>query len=227
MKLQFDKDLDDLKHLLIDASSTVQKMIALAIRALLENDKRAADDAFVLEDKVNHMEVDIESHAITLMARRQPTAVDLRFIVSVVKMNNHLERIGDLAVNVVRMFEKISRAALSRYMDDIREISSLSSGMVADAMAAFIENDSKKARSVCERDDLVDAQHLKILKECINDIVESEIDAESGIDLVLTSKQYERIGDVATNLAEEVIFYLEGKSIKHHIENERRDNLNA
>ena len=218
MKIQFDKDLDVLKQMLIDMYNKVNKMIELANKILFQNDISCIEEMYKLESDVNYMEVDIDNHCVALMARHQPTAIDLRFILSVSKMSNHLERIADLGLNIVKSIKYISQNVLEQYVGNIQLISTISLQMVEDAMSAFIEHDAEKARAVCVRDDEVDNLHKNNFRKFLDEILKSKIDPESGIDMVFISKHFERIADQATNLAEEVIFYVQGKNIKHHLE---------
>jgi len=218
MKIQFDKDLEILGQMLIDMYKKVEELIKLSNKVLFEDDVSRIEEVSKLEDKINYMEVEIDNHCVTLMARHQPTAIDLRFILSVSKMSNHLERIADLGVNVVKSVKYISSNVLKEYIGDMKLISIISNQMVKDAMSAFIEHNTEKARAVCVKDDEVDALHKANFRKFLDEILKSKIDPESGIDMVFISKHFERIADEATNLAEEVVFYVQGKNIKHHLE---------
>jgi len=218
MKIQFDKDLDALRQMLIDMYNKAKTLIELSNRILFQNDTSCIEEIHKLEDQVNYMEVDIDNHCVSLMARHQPAAIDLRFILSVSKMSNHIERIADLGVNIVKSVKYVSQNVLKGYIGNIELISKISIQMVADAMSAFSEQNSEKARAVCVKDDEVDNLHKKNFRKFLDEILKSNIDPESGIDMVFISKHFERIADEATNLAEEVIFYVLGKNIKHHLE---------
>ena len=220
MKIQFDEDLEKLKHMLIDMATAVDKMIDLSNEILLRRDDSLVEQVYEIEKKVNRLEVDIESYCVTLIARHQPTATDLRLIVSVILMSNQLERLGDLAVNVAKRYPEIAKIPPHLFPEDMKPLVELSYQMVRDAISSFIDQDAEKARKVCVEDDEVDRLNRKLWKEFIKEIIRSDMDLETGFEMLMTSKQYERIGDCATNLAEEVVYYLEGENIKHHFAEE-------
>jgi phosphate transport system protein len=222
MKTQFEQELENLKHMVIDMASCVDKMIELSNRIILERDISLLQSVYEMENQVNHMEVDIESFCVKLIALHQPAATDLRLIVSVIKMGGQLERLGDHAVNIGKRFREISRIPHQFFPPEMKPLVFLSSKMFKDVISAFVEQDPEKARKVCEMDDEVDALNKSVWKNFIQEMIRSHIDLETGFELLLTSRQYERIGDCATNLAEEVIFYLQGKNIKHQfLDNEK------
>ena len=220
MKIQFDLEIENLKHMLIDMATAADKMIELSNLIFLERDYMLVDEVYDIEDKVNHLEVDIEKTCVSLIARHQPTASDLRLIVAVIQMSNQLERLGDLAVNVAKRYKDIAKIPPHLFPADLRSLVTVSSQMVKDAMTAFIDRDAKMAHEICLKDDWVDMANRKIWKEFIRKIVENGIDLETGFEMLMTSKQYERIADCATNLAEEVIYYLNGENIKHRFQEE-------
>lgn len=223
MKIHFDTDLETLRHRLIDMSNNVKKMIQLATRIFFDQDPSLLDEIYEIEDLVNHQEIDIEEFGITLIALHQPAAKDLRMIITVLKMSTLNERMGDLAVNIAKRIPRMIPIPWESFPDEIHEISEISMEMLEDAVSSFLEQDPQKAREICLRDDVVDDLNRRILTEFISEINQSEIDTEKGLEMVMISKQYERIADCATNIAEEVIFYVKGKNIKHHYEEEKRE----
>ena len=225
MKIQFDADLETLKHMLMDMAVSVEQMLEVANRSLFAKDPSTMKQVYELENKVNHIEVEIEGYAVTLIARHQPAATDLRFIVSVIKIAHHLERMGDLAINIEKRLPEIAKISLPVFPENLKTISGVSLNMLKKAVAAFVNHDAEKAREVCETDDQVDELNKSLLKLFINDMIHSRMDAEEGIKMVMVAKQYERIGDCATNFAEEIIYYVLGKNIKHHFEKEENAKL--
>jgi len=217
MKIRFDDDLENLKSRVIEMAVIAQRMIELANCCLLDNNHAVRGEVYELEGQVNHLEVEIEQSAVTLIALHQPAATDLRLIISVIHMINQLERLGDLAVNIVKCVPDIT-PVYPNIREEFKTIADLSSQMVKSSLEAFVQGDAEKAMIVCSDDDKVDNQNRTLLKKFIHDIKEGRLEPETGIEMILISKHYERIGDTATNLAEEVVFYIKGKSIKHHIQ---------
>jgi len=216
MKIQFDIDLENLKHMVIDMATAVEEMINLSNRILMEKDSSLVEKAYQIEDTVNHMEVEIEQFCVTLIARHQPTATDLRLLVCVIKMINQLERLGDLAINIAKRYNEFMKIPDYLLPRDIRFLVMLSTQMVKESIMAFIRLDAEKARQVCAMDDEVDRLNKKLWKDFIKNMIDSDIDLETGFEMLMAGKQYERIGDCATNIAEEVVYYLKGQNIKHH-----------
>ncbi|MBN1902396.1 phosphate signaling complex protein PhoU [Candidatus Sumerlaeota bacterium] len=223
MKTQFEQELEDLKRQVVDMASGVNKMIELANRIILNREEFLLEEVYKIEKVINHMEVEIESFCVKLIALHQPAATDLRLIVSVIKMANQLERLGDHAVNIAKRFPGISRISPDFIPQDMKPLALRSSRMFQDVISAFIDQDSEKARKVCEMDDEVDGLNKLVWNNFIQEMIRSHIDLETGFELLLTSRQYERIGDCATNLAEEVVFYLQGKNIKHQFTKNEED----
>lgn len=216
MKIQFDNDLENLKRYVIEMAVIAQKMIDLANSCLLNNALAEREQVFTLEKQVNAMDVEIEQSAITLIALHQPAATDLRLLVSVIHMINQIERLGDLAVNIVKRLPDINAVGRSIRLE-LKTIADVSSRMVKNALESFVQGDAEKAKAVCADDDQVDNLNRGLLRQFIQEMKDGRLEPEIGVEMILISKHYERIGDTATNLAEEVIFYLNGKSIKHHI----------
>jgi phosphate transport system protein len=217
MKIQFDNNLENLKRRVIEMAVIAQKMIELANQRLLENNYGARDEVFELENQVNHLEIEIEQSAVTLIALHQPAATDLRLLISVIHMINQIERLGDLAVNIVKRVPDMASVA-PQTRNEIHNIAAVSGQMVRNALEAFVQGDAEKATAVCAADDHVDNLNRALLKQFIKDMKDGRLEPETGVEMILISKHYERIGDTATNLAEEVVFYLKGKTIKHHVQ---------
>jgi phosphate transport system protein len=164
------------------------------------------------------MEVEIEEQGINLLALQQPMARDLRMIVSALKIANDLERVGDHAVNIAESTQRLLQSRPITPEPEIVQMARLAREMLSDALEAFIRGDAKAGREVCSRDDRVDALHRSVFRILLTHMMEDPHTIGSGMDLFLVSRNLERVADLATNIAEDVVFLVEGKSIKHHAE---------
>ncbi|HPB30671.1 MAG TPA: phosphate signaling complex protein PhoU [Candidatus Sumerlaeota bacterium] len=218
MRIHFDTDLDNLKRTLAEMSLSARHMIRLAGKMLFQHDLSPMQEIYHLERGVNQAEMDVDAIAVKLIALHQPAATDLRLIISVIKMSTQVERLGDLAINIAKRAPEIICLPAEEFPGDLETISRVAPGMVDDVMQAFLNHDEALARAVCQRDDVVDALNKNILMEYIRRISTGEIETEKGLEMIMISKQYERMADSATNIAEEIIFYIKGRNIKHNTE---------
>ena len=214
---RFQDELDQLKARLLVMAGQAEEQVHSSVRALVEHDRDLAERVFMGDRAINALDLEIDERCFKLLALRQPVATDLRVIVSGVKINRDLERIGDFAVN-------IAEAAL-RYMEhppvkpliDIPRMADLAQGMLRDALNAYVALDTTQARAVIERDDILDALKGQVFRELLSFIVGNQATTEPALDLILISRHLERIGDHATNIAEEVIFIASGQAVRHHV----------
>lgn len=215
IKLHFDEELKELKNSLLKMGILVEGMIERAIKAFLEADSAAAFEIVQTDKKVDRLEVEIDELAHQLIAKRQPIAHDLRLITMILKMNSNLERVGDHAVNIAE------RAIYSKNhpiyeMPQIEEMAQVTVGMLRDSLKAFVEENSALAKEVLLRDDQVDQLNRDvygIMQEKMRDTTDH---LSSGMRVVMVAHNFERIADLATNIAEDVIFVSEGKDIRHN-----------
>ena len=214
---RFQDELDQLKARLLVMAGQAEEQVRSSVRALVEHDRDLAERVFMGDRAINALDLEIDERCFKLLALRQPVATDLRVIVSGVKINRDLERIGDFAVN-------IAEAAL-RYMEhppvkpliDIPRMADLAQGMLRDALNAYVALDTTQARAVIERDDVLDALKGQVFRELLSFIVGNQATTEPALDLILISRHLERVGDHATNIAEEVIFIASGQAVRHHV----------
>lgn len=216
MTVLMQKELDELKKMLLALSAVVEGRVQQAIQALMNNDEKLAQKVLAGDDEVDRMEVDLEEECLKVLALHQPVATDLRLIVSVLKMNNDLERMADLAVNMAQRAVELSIAGGVSSPFDLQKMSDQVQVMLKMSLDAMVQQDSVMARRTIRLDDEVDALHkdnfLRI-KEAIRKAPE-QID-----ELVLfmsISRYLERIADLATNIAEDVVYLLDGEIIRHH-----------
>ena len=221
MERHFDEELKHLKERLLQMADIAQEMIGLSVKSLAERKESLAKEVFELEDKVNHMEVEIEDFVLRLLALRQPAAGDLRLLTAVLKINNDLERVADQAVNIAEIAVELLQQPALKPLIDIPHMANLAQRMIKNSLDAFVNQDAQLAKKVCEDDDAVDSINDQIFRELLTIMIEDPKTTARAVDLILVSRNIERVADHATNIAEDVIFIVEGKNIKHHIQEEQ------
>jgi phosphate transport system protein len=158
-----------------------------------------------------------------LLAIRQPAAIDLRFITAAMKINNDLERIGDQAVNVAERARELIKEPLLKPLIDIPQMATLAKKMIKDSIDALVNKDEALARDICKRDDKVDDLNNQIFRELLTYMMQDPKTITRAVELILVGRHLERIADHATNISEEVIYYLSGKTIMHHLEDKKKE----
>jgi phosphate transport system protein len=212
----FYEKLNRLKEKIIEQGNLVESMIEKSIRGLLNKDKALLLEVLqVDEPRTNEMEIEIDEMCINLIARFQPEARDLRTVIMILKMNNDLERIGDMAVNISESALYLIERPQVKPMIDLPKMAEETIQMLKDGIDSFIKSDAKLAKSVCERDDIVDAYRDQILRELITCMISDPTTIERAIHIDRISRNLERIADLATNIGEDVVYIVEGKIIKH------------
>ncbi len=222
MERHFDDELKGLRQKLLQMADTAQEMIGLSIKALVERKKDLTEQVFSLEQTVNHSEVEIEEEAMRLLALRQPIASDLRLLTAILKINNDLERVADQAVNISETVLYLLKEPPLKPLIDIPKMASLAQTMIKNSLEAFIKQDSALAHKVCKDDDEVDMLNDQVFRELLTYMMEDPKSITRAVDLILVSRNIERIADHATNVSEDVIFIVEGKNIKHHIQDDNQ-----
>lgn len=217
----FHEQLNDVKSRLLTMSGEAESALGLAVEALLERDLEKARLVIVGDKVINTMEVELEEQCIALLALQQPMARDLRMLTSALRIANDLERVGDHAVNIAQSAERLAQSRPITPEPEIVEMARQARQMLADALEAFIRGDAEAGREICRRDDKVDALHSSVFRILLTHMMEDPHMIGTGMELFLVSRNLERVADLATNIAEEVVFLVEGKSIKHHAEDER------
>ncbi|MCX6564832.1 MAG: phosphate signaling complex protein PhoU [Candidatus Aminicenantes bacterium] len=221
MERVFDEELQFLREKLLRMAVSVEDALSLAIEALKDQKEEPARKVLKNEDNINLLDIEVDEICMRLLALRQPMAGDLRFITSAMKISNDLERMGDLAVNVAELALELARLPLLKPLIDIPRMARMAQAMVRDSINAFINRDEALARDVCIRDDEVDALDDQILRELLTFMMEDPHTVRRAVALILVSRNLERLADHATNIGEDVIYMVKGKTIKHHIENRR------
>ena len=218
MERHFDEELKILKKELLRMADRAQEMVGLAVKSLVERDEEPSREVFRLEETVNRMEIDIEDSVLGFLALRQPAARDLRLLTAILKINNDLERVADQAVNISELALDLLKEPPLKPLIDIPKIAALAQRMVKNSLDAFVNQDPKLAQQVCEDDDEVDRINDQLFRELLAAIIEDPKRTKRAVDLILVSRNIERVADHATNISEDVIFIVEGKNIKHHIQ---------
>jgi len=214
----FHDDLSQVKIRLLTMSGEAEAALGTAVDALLERDAEKAKAVVTGDRVIDQMEVEIEEMCINLLALQQPMARDLRMLTSALKIANDLERVGDHAVNIAQSSLRLADHRAIAPEPEIVEMARLARDMLSDALEAFIRGDARAGREVCRRDDKVDALHRSVFRILLTHMMEDPHMIGAGMELFLVSRNLERVADLATNIGEDVVFLVEGKSIKHHAE---------
>lgn len=212
----FQEELEQLKTRLLEMGGAAEEQVRLATKALAERDYDALDRALVGDAPINALHIEIDNRCFTLLALFQPMAADLRTIVAAVKINTDLERVGDLAVNIAEAARRYASHAPVKKLIDIPRMASIAQNMLRDALDAFVRRDVDLAQKVLNEDDRLDDLKTQIFRELLTFMLQDPSTIEPALDLILVSRHLERIGDHATNIAEDVIFIVSAKDVRHH-----------
>jgi len=223
MERHFDEELKQLKEKLLRMSSLAEEAISASIKALVERNADLAKKVIQSDDAINMIEIEIDELSLRLLALYQPEASDLRFITSAMKINSDLERIGDLAVNIAERTVYLLTVPLLKPLIDIPRMTRAAQGMLQDGINAFVNNDAQLARSVCLRDDEVDKLNDQLFRELLTYMMQDQKTIERALALILIARNLERIADHSTNICEDIIYIVEGRTIKHHIEDKKQE----
>jgi phosphate transport system protein len=221
MERLFDEELKNLKEKLLRMAGLVEESVELAIEAIKDRKDELSQAILKNEERINLLDVEVDETCLRLMALRQPMAGDLRFITSAMKIDSELERMGDLAVNIAEQALILNKLPPLKPLLDIPRMARQAQAMVRDSINAFVNQDEALARSVCERDDEVDALDDQIFRELLTYMMEDAANISRAVALILVSRNLERMADHATNIGEDVIYLAKGKTIKHHIDRKR------
>ncbi|HET9604930.1 MAG TPA: phosphate signaling complex protein PhoU [Gemmatimonadales bacterium] len=211
----FHDELSDLKIRLLAMSGEAEAALARAVESLLERNAEKAAGVIAGDQRLDAMEVEIEDQCIRLLALQQPMARDLRMVTSALRIASDLERVGDHAVNIAQGTERLLEASPIAPEPELIEMARMAREMLADALEAFVRGDAGAGRDVCARDDKVDALHRSVFRILLTHMMEDPRNISAGMELALVSRNLERVADLATNIGEDVVFLVEGKSIKH------------
>ncbi len=218
MHRHFEEDLKELKEKLLRMSSLVEESISLSIKSLVDREAALAHKVVDQDDQIDQLEIEVDEVCLKLLALQQPQARDLRFIAASMKIVNDLERMGDLAVNIAHRSLDLLKAPLLKPLIDIPRMAQAAQGMLKDSLNAFVNNDVGLAKEVCNRDDEVDQLNVQIFRELLTYMLQDPSSVQRAVDLILVAKNLERIADHSTNIAEDVIYIVEAKVVKHQMD---------
>jgi phosphate transport system protein len=219
----FHDELNHVKVRLLTMSGDAEAALGLAVDALLGRDPAKARQVIAGDRAIDALEVEIEEKCIELLGLQQPMARDLRMLTAALKIANDLERVGDHAVNIAQSAERLAESRPIAPEPELVEMARIAREMLAEALESFVRADAAAARAVCRRDDQVDALHRSVFRILLTHMMEDAHMIGAGMELFLVSRNLERVADLATNIAEDVVFLVEGKSIKHHAEDRGGD----
>ena len=223
MQRHFEAQIADLKEQLLLMSGRAEGITRKALESLVRRDAVLAQEVLADDKAIDRMEIDIEEQCIHLLALQQPLARDLRLIAAALKISNDLERVGDHAVNIAGCALELAKQAPARPIGDLPELAEKAIAMLRDALDAFVRGDADAARRLVKRDDEVDRLNRHLFAELMSRMIADPQQVERSMTLVLVGRNLERIGDLATNIAEEVVFIAEARIIKHHADEELGD----
>ncbi len=216
-RLRFHQGLDELKQKLLAMGGMAEQAVDRAVDAYRKRDAGLCRKVLEGEQAINRAERDIDELALDLLAMQQPMAVDLRFILAVIKINADLERVGDQAVNIAERVIDLNALPAAELPVDIPRMAQLAGGMVRQALEAFIRGDAALAQSVLENDDAVDSMNRDALQNLSGLMKASPELSRQALDALLIARNLERVADHATNIAEDVIFWVRGADVRHHL----------
>jgi phosphate transport system protein len=211
----FATELADLKGRLLTMGGLAEERLRVAVRALADRNYDSLVGVISGDSRINDLQIEIDNRCLILIALNQPVAVDLRTIVSVLKINTDLERVGDLAVNIGQAAQRYLLHPPVKPLIDLPRMGELALKMLREAIDAFVSRDVSLAKAVLRQDDWLDALKNQVFRELLTYMLGDRQTIEPSIDLILVSRHLERVGDHATNIAEDVIFLVEARDVRH------------
>jgi phosphate transport system protein len=215
MKKHYREELGSLRETVLRMGGLVEQMTHRAIQALVERKIEMLPEVTAMEAQVNQLHIDIDEICLEMIALRQPTAADLRFITAAMKINTDMERIGDQAINITERAEFLLTVPPVKPLIDIPRMAEIAKEMLRDALDAFVNGNDALAYETIKKDDLVDQLKDQIFRELLTFMMADTSTIQRALDLVLVSRHVERIADHATNICEDVIFMIQGKDVRH------------
>ena len=215
MTKHIERQIGQLKERILRVGTLVEEAISKSITALINRDGNLAQRVMMSDEEIDRMEVEVEEECLKILALYQPVAADLRFVVAVLKINNDLERMGDLAKNIAKRVAQLTSGKPYELPPEIRTMAMKAQEMVKQCLDAVVNADPALARQVREEDDAVDVGRQKIRRRVLQGIKEDPEDVENLLRINSVSKHIERIADMATNIAEDVVYMVEGDIVRH------------
>jgi phosphate transport system protein len=212
----FQEELEALRARLLEMGGLAEERVRTAVQGLVARDVEAIEKVLRGDEPVNQFHIEVDNRCFRLLALHQPMAVDLRTIVAAVKINTDLERVGDLAVNIAEASSRYISHAPVKKLIDIPRMGEIAQTMLRDALDAYVRRDTALAHRVLNEDDRLDALKTQVFRELLTFMLQDPSTVEPALDLILISRHLERIGDHATNIAEDVIFMVSALDVRHH-----------
>jgi len=212
----FQDELEQLKTRLLEMGGFAEDRVRASVQSLVSRDPDMVDRVLAGDGPINQLHIEIDNRCFPLLALHQPMAVDLRAIVSAVKINTDLERVGDLAINIAEAATRYLKHAPVKELIDIPRMATLAQTMLRDSLDAYVRRDIAMAETVLSEDDTLDALKTQVFRELLTYMLADPTKIEPALDLILISRHLERIGDHATNIAEDVIFMVTARDVRHH-----------
>ena len=213
----FENALETLKERLLAMGGLAEERVRSAVSGLAERDPELVEQVLSGDEPINDLHIEVDDRCFKLLALHQPMAADLRAIVAAVKINTDLERVGDLAVNIAEAAKRYLQHPPVKPLIDIPRMGTIAQSMLRDSLDAFVRRDVPLAEKVLAEDDVLDALKTQIFRELLTFMLSDPTTIEASLDLILVSRHLERIGDHATNIAEDVIFLVSARDVRHHI----------
>jgi phosphate transport system protein len=212
----FQEELEALQSRLLEMGGLAEERVRVCIEALESRDLHRVAQVMAGDEPINQLHIEIDNRCFRLLALYQPMATDLRAIVSAVKINTDLERVGDLAVNIAEAAQRYTTHPPVKKLIDIPTMGAIAQTMLRDALDAYVRRDTALARAVLNADDQLDALKTQVFRDLLTYMLKDPATVEPALDLILISRHLERIGDHATNIAEDVIFMVSAQDVRHH-----------
>jgi phosphate transport system protein len=212
----FGEELQELKARLLVMGGLAEERVHKATRGLIERDRQLIQQVIDGDEPLNTLQIEIDDRCFKLLALHQPTAIDLRTIVAIVKINSDLERVGDLAVNIAEVARRFVTHPSIKALGKGKEMAALAEEMLHNALEAFVGQQPEVAKHVLAQDDVLDELRDQTFRDILDGMLRDPATIEAGVDLILVARHLERIGDHATNISEDVIFIAEARDVRHH-----------
>ena len=212
----FQEELEALQSRLLEMGGLAEERVRACIDALESRDLGVVAQIMGGDEPINQLHIEIDNRCFRLLALYQPMATDLRAIVSAVKINTDLERVGDLAVNIAEAAQRYTTHPPVKKLIDIPTMGTIAQTMLRDALDAYVRRDTALAHAVLNADDQLDALKTQVFRDLLTYMIKDPVTVEPALDLILISRHLERIGDHATNIAEDVIFMVSAQDVRHH-----------
>ena len=215
-RLHFQQELSALKERLLAMGGIAEDRVRTAMLGLVERDGHLIEDVLNGDMPVNELHIEIDDLCLKLLALHSPMAADLRAVMAAIKINSDLERVGDLAVNIAEAARLYTAHPPVKRLIDIPRMATTAQRMLRDALDSYVRGDMQLAQHVLDEDDTLDSLKTQVFRELLTYMLQAPLTIEAALDLILISRHLERIGDHATNIAEDVIFMVSGRDVRHH-----------